>query len=74
MKPFILLISIASLFIISCKKESVNKIKPVIATPIKSNRIINTYKHPYYERYVNYRDNLNSLYINHQNKKNQEGC
>ena len=74
MKLFILFISFSVFFITNCKKETVSSIKPVVITPIKNTKIINTYKHPYYERYINYRDNLNSLYINHQNKQNQEGC
>lgn len=74
MKTYIIFVLSASLFTLSCKKENANTIKPIVSSPTKNIKITNTFKHPYYVRYAQYLDNLNSLYINHQNKKSQEGC
>ena len=74
MKTFILFISFMTLLLVNCKKDTMNTVKPIVITPVKNSKIINTYKHPYYKRYIKYHDNLNSLYINHQNKENQQGC
>ena len=74
MKAFILFIALSTLLTVGCKKESIHTIKPNLSTPVKDNKIIKPYIHPYFERYSKYHDDLNSLYINHQNKKSQGGC
>lgn len=74
MKSLFLIIPVLLYFLVAQEKESENMIKPTVTKPVKSNKIINTYKHPYYNRYINYLDNLNSLYTNHQEKQNLEGC
>ena len=73
MKIFILFISFAVLVLVNYKKESINTPKPFVVTPVKNNRIINTYKNPYYERHVNYHD-IPISYTDSLNSYNSEGC
>ena len=74
MKLLTILLTVITLVFIQQKKAPETKVVNVVKTSAKNKKIINTYKHPYYKRYVNYDNNLNSGYINYQNSQNQEGC
>lgn len=74
MKSLFLIIPVLLYFLVTQEQESENTIKPLVTNLVKNNKIINIYKHPYYSHYINYFDNLNSLYATHQEKQNLEGC
>ncbi len=74
MKSLIIAIPIIVIILINQDNESETNSKPIAKETVKNNKIINTYKHPYYERYINYLDLPNITYTNHSNILNSEGC
>jgi hypothetical protein len=75
MTRYILFICLTALFLVTCKKESCNAIKPsVVALPVKNNKINNTKRHPYFERYKKYSNDFSSVYSDYLKYKNNEGC
>lgn len=74
MKLLTILLAVITLVFMQQKNAPETKVVNAVKASAKNKKIINTYKHPYYKRYVNYDNSFNSVYTNYQNSQKQEGC